>query len=153
MRCDTINNFDTKGVKWAEVLDAEEIAKIMVAFYKETVDDKVSYQAALKRVEENISDFVIIKIKKRIVSIAKKTRETDCLCSISAVYTIEKERKRIFKKIVSFLTNYIVTNHKIAYLLSIRIIRYQIIYIKVLDMYMINHSLSLYIKVINNFSK
>ncbi len=117
MRCDTINNFDTKGVKWAEVLDAEEIAKIMVAFYKETVDDKVSYQAALKRVEENISDFVIIKNKKRIVSIAKKTRETDCLCSISAVYTIEKERKKGFsKKIVSFLTNYIVTNHKIAYL-------------------------------------
>ena len=55
--------------------------------------------------------------EKRIVSIAKKTRETDCLCSISAVYTIEKERKKGFsKKIVSFLTNYIVTNHKIAYL-------------------------------------
>ena len=52
-----------------------------------------------------------------VVSIAKKTRETDCLCSISAVYTIEKERKKGFsKKIVSFLTNYIVTNHKIAYL-------------------------------------
>ena len=60
---------------------------------------------------------IIIKNKKRIVSIAKKTRETDCLCSISAVYTIEKERKKGFsKKIVSFLTNYIVTNHKIAYL-------------------------------------
>ena len=117
MKCDTDNNIDNKGLKCAKDLDVEEITKIMLAFYKETANNEVSYQETLKRVKENISDFVIIKNEKRIVSIAKKTRETEYLCSISAVYTLEKDRKKGFsKKIVSFLTNHIVNNHKMAYL-------------------------------------
>ena len=65
-------------------------------------------------------DFYCAEIDGRIVSICRKTRNEERICSISYVYTDKAYRGRgLAKMVVGKLTNDIVGSNKIAYLYAI----------------------------------
>lgn len=116
MRCSRLCESDTRDVLAATPEDAREIAKWIVEFYKESLQEQWDEQEVLRDVQRNIEQFVLIR-REDIVAIARKTRETERLCAISCVYTCRKVRGQgLARQLVTCLTRKILRDGKLAYL-------------------------------------
>lgn len=95
--------------------DLEEICSLVKEFKGEVFN--TNEEVLIKEIESTISDFRYLKTDNKIVSIARKTREENSVCSISMVYTRPEYRGKSFaKKVVTSLRNEIVNSGKTAYL-------------------------------------
>lgn len=119
MKCDHINenNTDTSMVEFANEHDINEIAEIVKNFEIEVGEPQSTMQCIIENVKNTINDFVLIRLDNKIVSLAKKTRDDDKTCAISNVFTRTEYRgKGLSRKIMTFITNYILQSGKIPYL-------------------------------------
>lgn len=93
-------------VKQATQEDAQRIVQLTKSFSKEVkVDQTLSDEERYKKVFEQIDHYYYIEEDKKIVSIAKKVREEERICSISSVYTMPKYRNHGYaRQIVSKMT-------------------------------------------------
>ena len=119
MQCKSIrqNSIDFTSVESALLEDAEEIASLVQKFRSDTSQPKQTHEELLQRVKDEIKQFALIRADGKIVSIAKRTRETEQLCCISSVYTCEEFRgKSLARQVVTWLTEGILRQGKLPYL-------------------------------------
>lgn len=111
------NNTDTTAVEIAQINDVQEIAELVHTFFLKINNKADPISKYLEEVKSNINNYVLIRSDGKIVSIAKKCREDEHICSISNVYTLNEYRCRGFsRKIMTFLTKQILESGKIVYL-------------------------------------
>ncbi|MDE6700678.1 MAG: GNAT family N-acetyltransferase [Acetatifactor sp.] len=116
MRCSQLHESDTRDVLAATPDDAPEIAKRVVEFHLESLQEQWDEEEVLKDVQRNIAQFVLIR-RGDIVAVARKARETERLCAISSVYTCREVRGQgLARQLVTCLTREILRDGKIAYL-------------------------------------
>lgn len=110
---------DTSAVTGCGREDIAYILKLRKNFMLEAtgVAPDQSEEEQSKVVEKAIGDYYCIRDKDIIISIAKKVRSEDKMCSISMVYTLPEYRGRGFsRKIVTKITQDILSENKIPYL-------------------------------------
>ena len=96
---------------------AEEIAGLLVPFYREALGEHREYASLLKEVGGEAGKFALIRRDGKIVSIAWRVRESDETCAVSGVYTREEYRGQgLARQIVTRLTKQILADGKLAYL-------------------------------------
>lgn len=117
MKCSGVNEVSTSDVERARLSDINEIAELLLEFDSEAVHTDTDIKDAVKKAERGIDQYYIVRRSGRIVSIAQKLRETEYLCSISAVFTVKEFRgKGLARQVVTHITKDIVDSGKTAYL-------------------------------------
>jgi len=117
MKCERLHDMETPLVEAATPADAEEIARLALRFQFEALGEDADIQALLAKIRNDIGQFVLIRRDGKIVSLAKRVRETERLCSTSWVYTLEAYRGRgLARQTVTYLTRRALREGKTAYL-------------------------------------
>lgn len=109
---------DVEDVKEATLADAEELAALYAArFAAEGRGGSQEARAYLQTLNDEIGNFAIARIDGRIASIARRARETEYLCSVTGVYTVEEFRGRgLARRVTGYLTDGILAQGKVPYL-------------------------------------
>lgn len=117
MYCQTVSACDCSGVQFAAEEDRENLSEEIAAFCREELGECCSAADVKKQMSRRIDEFALLRCDGKIASIAQKTRESELLTAISGVYTVPAyRRKGLARKTVTFLTEQIVGEGKIAYL-------------------------------------
>ena len=115
MSCDCSNQVNYKNITQATLNDVEEIYELAKKFKIDAnvqIDINEQYK---QKIINAIDSYYYIKENNKIVSIASIDRNTDYLMFISFVFTLKEFRNKGYAyKIVSYLTNKIIENNKIA---------------------------------------
>ena len=111
MTCNKVNKIDDSIIEKATKDDVNQIYDIAIEFTKETNVSSVEKS----HIQDKLDSYYLIKDKNKIISIASIDRETDFLKFISFVYTDKQYRnKGLSYKLVSYLTNKIISSNKTA---------------------------------------
>ena len=117
MKCTSARPADTSLVAEAFEEEAEELAELMGQFSEEAGTQQTDFQERTAEVLAQIRDFAVVRMDGKIVSMARKVRETDLLCGISHVFTRREYRGKGFaRQTVTALTEDILKQGKLAYL-------------------------------------
>ncbi len=115
MKCGSVNDTDTGMVEIASLSDAKDIIRLMDRFSEQTETRRIKMDEIRSQI--TAGRFAVVRKDGKIVSAAKKTRETEHLCSISGVFTLEEYRGKGFaRQTVTYLTKSILNSGKLAYL-------------------------------------
>ena len=114
MTCNKVNKTDDSTIEKASINDAKQIYDIALKFAKEANVMSID-ESYFEKIQNKIDSYYVIKDKNKIVSIASIDRETDYLKFVSFVYTDKQYRnKGLSYKLVSYLTNKIISSNKVA---------------------------------------
>ena len=115
MQCrEVADGVDVENVKEATLADAEELAELYAARFAEEGKDAAAY---LQTLSDDIGSFAIVRADGRIASLARRARETESLCSVTGVYTVEEFRGRgLARCVTGYLTKRILAQGKLPYL-------------------------------------
>lgn len=117
MKCERVKETDTSAVELSAPGDAEEIAGLLVPFYREALGEHRERASLLERIRNEAGRFALTRRDGKIVSIAWRVRESDESCAISGVYTCEEYRGQgLARRVVTYLTQQILSDGKLAYL-------------------------------------
>lgn len=100
MYLDIIKDIDTSAVINCTSKDKEELYKLCKAFAIEALG-QADNGGIKSLVDEYYYNFYCIKVNDEIVSIARKTRDEEKICSISYVYTKKEFRNKGYAKAVA----------------------------------------------------
>ena len=92
--------------------DVDEIYHLMINFIK---DCGLTDEVHKEKIGERISDYRIIRRDDKIVSLSRRSPDTDTSIRISAVYSRPEYRnQKLARKVVNYLKNEIINEGKIA---------------------------------------
>lgn len=116
MYCNKKTNASLDDVRACNINDKSRLIELCKEFGLEALGH-IDEERIIDTVNNYYDDFYCAEIDGRIVSICRKTRNEERICSISYVYTDKAYRGRgLAKMVVGKLTNDIVGSNKIAYL-------------------------------------
>lgn len=114
MRCRRLAENVVCEAETATPADADEVLRLIGRFAGECAVESRECRESVKR---EIDCFAVVREAGRIVSIAKKARETEYLCSVTGVYTLDEYRGRgLAARVVARLTREILESGKVPYL-------------------------------------
>lgn len=117
MKCERLNDTDTAAVELSAPGDTEELAGLLVPFYREALGEHREASSLLEEIRGEAGRFALVRREGKIVSIAWRVRESDETCAISGVYTREEYRGQgLARQTVTCLTKQILADGKLPYL-------------------------------------
>ena len=117
MTCHESNFVPSMWVERGHLEYLDQITNLYISFHKESLNEELDFNLMRKKIELELDNIRLLKVKNEVVSIAKMSDGKDGICSINAVYTKPGFRgKGYAKEVVGVLTKEILLKDKLPYL-------------------------------------